>query len=291
MNDKAEVPPSNSCFEPGTETDSDEPSFANSLEQDETTPLTSFNSAEDYSDGSLNSTDPMPTMDFLPTHYPTTDTAEHAATDSGAEDLARVAEVSREAPDSVREHAREFVCSTVENLVWYAAKFVALHFPPVGPAVVTAAYVGKQVLTMFDGIASGNGFKVKLGFPVFGDLDSSNLLHGSIQLVVLVRLGEHRETDVDFEPEVQVFKPWSDPFDVRKANGPYDGDTSSVIPGVPTVTEPNEPGAGDPWAEWISLLGRSLIDDLPAVMSRAPSLAFVMGSARSPATTSGTDHP
>lgn len=180
--------------------------------------------------------------------------------------------------DCFKDRARESSCASVESLVWFVAESVALQFTPLASVLVRALYVGKQVFTAFDGMAEGEGFNLKLSVPGLDLLDGGVLPPG-FQLGVSVRLGERlerRDGGFDVNAEIQVFKPWFDQIDIGKVQAPLEVGKSSGRFDLPTVVENTEQALPDPWAEWLALLGRRLVDDLPAVISQAPGLAFVM---------------
>jgi hypothetical protein len=126
--------------------------------------------------------EPLVDVDEQPTGLPITNTR---AVDSRPE-FRRVLKLPAEVPEERRnpfgERARDFVYSSMESLAWRVAELIAAHSPlgPIlGPVVVKALYLSKQVFTAFDGLAEGNGFYLEAGISL-DQLDGKGLLHGQI---------------------------------------------------------------------------------------------------------------
>ncbi|MBL7260017.1 hypothetical protein [Paractinoplanes lichenicola] len=211
--------------------------------------------------------------------------ADREATLPPAEREAVLTDVPAEVRDLVtlrEEHRREDQPSTIVPLDWLAGHLVdvgatglesalwkigeetAEHFQESGPQVVRGLYLAKQLVTVFSGLRSGDGFYLKFSVP---DLD----LPAGLQVVFRLRLGYvgHHPEGFGFRAEIQVFEPWFPDVDVKRDLPDTARRMASGIPPVHTPAQRTD----DPWRVWLGLLGDDLIHHLASTLAAATHMS------------------
>ena len=174
-----------------------------------------------------------------------------------------------EVPSGTRESAVELVNSTCKSLAWHAAESVSAGISPLGPVIVRSVYLGKQVVTIVNGMRNGEGFDLKLSIPGL----SIPIEAEGAKLEVLARLHVGGSAPggptADTLFEIQFYEPPTGDGDVdshQKLSG------TAAPEGAPPAETVGESERHDPWAPWLDLVGKQLIQNLSWVLTYVASL-------------------
>ena len=157
----------------------------------------------------------------------------------------------------------EFLRSSLESLAWRAAESISAGVLPLGPVIVRALYISKQIITLLEGTRSGEGYSLKVSIPGL-DIPIEGL-NARLEVLARLRVGEptSRGPDAGTLLEVQFYEPPTDSGDVGSIHRPSDNQPSDAIaPSEISAAQNARNSELDPWEAWLNLVGARLIHNL-----------------------------